>query len=61
MGKIVEEHCDTYIDDEVLYLQRVVVNEGFEYVDRIFKEAHLDILNCNKGDEQHTKFYFKEE
>lgn len=45
-------------DDEALVLTRVVVNEGFSHCDRVFVTAHPDILNCNKGDEQHTKFYF---
>lgn len=45
-------------DDEATCLTRVIVNEGFENTDQIFVITHPDILNCNKGDEQHTKFYF---
>lgn len=48
-----------FMSEEPVAMARVTVNEGFLHMgDRAFISAHPDIINCNKGDEQHTAFYF---
>lgn len=54
--------CDVgtvFIDDGCVPMERICVSEGFDKShDRIFREAHYDILKLCKDNEQHVKLYF---
>lgn len=48
-----------FLDEDPVGIERMTINEGFNNInDRIFKTVHHNIADCNKGDEQHTAFYF---
>lgn len=47
-------------DDKATVLTKVVVAEGFQYTDRIFRESHPDILKLATDNSHHVTCYFED-
>ena len=47
-------------DDEATILTKVVVAEGFQFADRIFRESHPDILKLATDNPHHVTCYFED-
>lgn len=47
-------------DNKATVLTKVVVAEGFQYTDRIFRESHPDILKLATDNPHHVTCYFED-